>query len=93
MFDSKKFASNSSKGCVLEVDLKHPNELCELHNNCNLVPDKIEIKEKMLSKYQQLIASFHNIPISNVKKLVPNVFDKDKYVFHYENFQLYLRLG
>ena len=47
----------------------------------------------MFSKYQQLIANFHNIPIGNVKKLVPNFFDKEKYVLHYENFQLYLRLG
>ena len=53
----------------------------------------MEIKEKMLSKYQQLIANFHNILIGNVKKLVPDFFDKEKYVLHYENFQLYLRLG
>ena len=39
----------------------------------------------MLCKYQILIADFHNIPIGNVKKLVPNFFDKEKYVLHYEN--------
>ena len=33
------------------------------------------------------------IPIGNFKKLVPNFFDKEKYVIHYENLQLYLRLG
>ena len=27
------------------------------------------------------------------KKLVPNLFDKEQYVIHYENIQLYLRLG
>ena len=26
-FDSNKHTSNSSKGCVLEVDLEYPNEL------------------------------------------------------------------
>ena len=36
---------------------------------------------------------FHNISIGNVKKLVHNFFDKEKYVLHYENMQLYLRLG
>ena len=30
----------------------------------------------MLSDYQLKIADLHNIPIGNVKKLVPNVFDK-----------------
>ena len=40
-----------------------------------------------------MIANFHNIYISNVKKLVPNFFDKEKYVLRYGNFQLYLRPG
>ena len=31
--------------------------------------------------------------IGNVKKLVANFFDKEKYVLHYENLQLFLRLG
>ena len=51
------------------------------------------MKRKMLSNYQLKIADLYNIPIGNVKKLVPNVFDKEKYVLHYENLQLYLRLG
>ena len=29
----------------------------------------------------------------NVKKLVPNFFDKEKYLLHYKNLQFYLRLG
>ena len=33
------------------------------------------------------------IPIGNFKNLVPNFFDREKYVIHYENLQLYLRLG
>ena len=47
----------------------------------------------MLSKHQLMIADFYNIPIGNVKKLVLNFFDKERYVLHYENLQLYLRLG
>ena len=30
----------------------------------------------MLSSYQLKIADFYNIPIANVKKIVPNFFDK-----------------
>ena len=45
-FDLNKYFSNSSKGCVLEVDLEYLKELRELHNNYPLAPDKIEIKEK-----------------------------------------------
>ena len=47
----------------------------------------------MLSSYQFNIADFHNIPIGTVKKLLPNIFDKERYVLHYENSQFYLRLG
>ena len=32
------------------------------------------------------------IPIGTVKKLVPNFFDKEKYVVHHENLQIYLRM-
>ena len=92
-FDSNRYSRNSSKGCVLEVDLKYPKELHELHNDYHLAPDKIEIKKEMLSNYQLKIVDFCNIPIGNVKKLVPNFYDKEKYVLHYDNWQLYLRLG
>ena len=44
-FDSNKYSSNSSKGCVLEVDLEYSNELCELHDYL-LAPEKIKSKKK-----------------------------------------------
>ena len=77
-FDLNKYTSSNSKGCVLEVDLEYPKELRKLHNNYPLAPYKIEIKREM-SKYQLLIADFLNICIGNVKKLVPNFFDKEKH--------------
>ena len=81
------------KRCILEVGLEYPKELRQLHNDYLLAPDKIEIKREMLFEYQLKIADLCNIPIGNVKKLVPNFFDKEKYLIHYENLQLYLRLG
>ena len=47
----------------------------------------------MLSDYQLKVADLYNIPIGNVKELLPKFFDKEKYVIHYEDFQHYLRLG
>ena len=47
----------------------------------------------MLSDYQLKIADHYKIHIGNVKKLVPNFSDKEKYVIHYKNLKLYLRLG
>ena len=68
----------------LEVDLEYPKELHQLHNDYPLAPDKIEIKEEMLSNYQLHIGHFYNIPIGNVNKLVPNFFVKEKYVLNCE---------
>ena len=56
-----------------------------------VAPDKIEIK-KEISNCQIKIADFYKVPIGNVKKLVSNFLDKEKYGLHYENLQIYLRL-
>ena len=92
-FDFNKYTSNRWKGCVLEVDFENPKELCELHNDYPLAPDKLKIESEMLSDYQLKTANLYNIPIGNVQKLVRNFVDKEKYMAHYENLQLYLRLG
>ena len=47
----------------------------------------------MLSNYQLQVADLYNILIDNVKKLLPNFLDKEKYVIHYENLKMYLRFG
>ena len=91
-FDLNKYTSNRSKGCVLEVTLEYPKELRELHHDYPFAPDKIEIEREMLSKYQLKVADFNNIPVGNVKKLVPKFFDKEKYVLHYQKLQLHMRL-
>ena len=75
------------------VDLEYPKQLQELHNDYPLAADKIEIKRQILSHYQLKIADLYNIPVWTVKKLVPNFYDKERYVIHYEKLKLYLRLG
>ena len=39
MFNLNKYTSNSSKVCIIEVDLEYPKELRELHNDYPLAPD------------------------------------------------------
>ena len=79
-FDLNKYTSNSYRGCVVEADLEYPKELRELHNDYPLVPYKIEIKREMLPDDQLKITDHYKIPIGNVKKLMSNIFDKEKYV-------------
>ena len=47
----------------------------------------------MLLEYQLKITDDYNVSVGNVEKLVLSFFDKEKYVIHYENLKLYLRLG
>ena len=91
-FDLNKYTKNSSIGCALEFDLEYQKELRELHNDSPLAPDKIEIRREILSDYQLKIVDLYSIPTGNVKRLVSKLFDKEKYVIHYEDLQLYLTL-
>ena len=47
----------------------------------------------MLSRYCKNIADRYKIKVGDVKKLIPNLGNKTKYVLHYKNLQLYLSLG
>ena len=78
----------------LEVDLEYLDELHELHNDYSLAPEKLAISSDMLSKYCKEIAGKYKIKVDDVKKLIPNLGNKTKYVvLHYRNLQLYLSLG
>ena len=80
-------------GYILEVDLKYPDELHELHNNYPLAPEKLTVTNDMLLKYCKKIADKYEIKVGDVKKLMPNLGNKNKYVLHFKNLQLYLSLG
>ena len=85
--------SNSSTGYILEVDLEYPQELHDIHNDYPLAPEKINIPKEWLSDYCLKIANAHNITTGAVKKLVPNLMNKNDYVIHYRNLQQCLELG
>ena len=85
--------SKSPIGYFLEVDLEYPDKLHELHNDYPLAPEKLAVSSDMLSKYCKKIADKYEIKVGDVKKLIPNLSNKTKYVLHYRNLQLYLSLG
>ena len=82
----------SDVGYFLEVDLEYSNELHELHNDYPLPPEKLAVSNDMLSIYCKNIADEYDIKVGDVKKLIPNLNNKTKYVLHYRNLQLYLSL-
>ena len=84
---------NSDAGYILEVDLKYPKELHELHNDYRLAPEKLTVTNDILSNYCKNIADKYDIKVGDMKKSIPNLGNKTKYVVHYRNLQLYLSLG
>ena len=91
--DLAKYKEDSEKGLILEVDLEYPEELHDLHNDYPLGPEKVKLTNDMLSDYYKNISEKYNISTGLVSKLIPTLGNKEKYVLHYRNLQLYTDLG
>ena len=91
--DLTKYKEDSKKGIILEVDLEYPKELHNLHNDYPLGPEKVKVNKDMLSEYSKRIADKFNISTGLVHKLIPSLSNKEKYVLHHRNLQLYTDLG
>ena len=55
-FNVIKINEKSYIGYILEVDLKHPKELHELHNDYPLAPEKLAVSSDILSTYCKNVA-------------------------------------
>ena len=64
-----------------------------MHNDYPVCPEKVKVLNDMLSGYCKKIAEKYKISIGLVSKLIPTLRDKNEYVLHYCNLQLYLDLG
>ena len=64
-----------------------------MHNDYPLAPEKLAVSSDTLSKYCKQIADKYKMKVGVVKKLIPNLGTKAKYVLYYKNLQLYLSLG
>lgn len=80
-------------GYIFEVDMEYPKELHDGHNDYPLAPESFKIEQDMLSPYQKELLTRLGMKEGYYTKLMPNLFDKEKYVLHYRNLQLYLSLG
>ena len=86
-------SNNSLHGYFLEADLEYPENLDDLHKDYSLAPEKIKIKDEMLSPYCLEIKNKHDIKSEGINKLAPNLTTKKNYVVHYRNLKYYLSQG
>jgi hypothetical protein len=100
-FDVMSIPENGNTGFILEVSLHYPKHLHDSHNCLPLAPVRQSISNEDLSPYaKDLLRKLHGLseedPLPNrgkVEKLLTTLEDKDRYVLHYRNLQLYLHLG
>ena len=85
-------------GCYKTFQIRHSgkvgwlsNDYTIRHNDYPLAPEKIAVTNDMLSKYCKSIADKYEIKVGDVKKLIPNLDHKNKYVPHYKNLQFIFR--
>ena len=69
-------------GYILEVDLDYPEKLHELHNDYPLAPEKLTVKQDMLSKTAiEILEETHSTKFHECEKLTPNLIDKKIILF------------
>lgn len=98
-FDITKISVEGQTGYSLEVDSEYPSKLHDSHNCYPLAPEHKAVHNEDLSPYsQELWEELHATDGLNCKKrsktskLIPTLNDKQNYVLHYRNLQLYVSL-
>jgi hypothetical protein len=92
-FDVQTIADDSDEGYILEVDLDYPHELHNLHNDLPLAPQSRIVSKVEHSPYTKSLAEKLKIKGQPCRKLVSDLHPKSRYILHYRNLKLYLRLG
>ena len=90
----KRLKPKGEVGCIIQCSLEYPVTLHDYHSDYPLAPLKKSIPYGMLSPVARKICDKHKLKrTTNVEKLLATVEDKDFYILHYRNLQLYVSLG
>ena len=87
-------AADGPMGCIVQCRLVYPMALHDIHADYPLAPVKKSISYSSLSITAKQICDKHNLKKStNTEKLLATFEDRDNYILHYRNLQLYISLG
>ena len=91
--DVTSLSDTADEGYIFEVDLDYPPEIHDEHSDYPLAPETKAIPREKLSPMSQKLIEKLDIKGKPQPKLMTTLEDKSKYVLHYVNLKLYLRLG
>ena len=77
----------------IEWDLEKPKTLYVLHNDCPLAPGKLIVQDDWLSPFCKNLKEKFDLASDKTTKLLPTLFNKEKYVLHTRNLNAYKDLG
>ena len=84
---------SSDVGYILEVDLEIPKNLHDYFNEYVPAPEHLSVSEDMLSSFSRDCLKKLNLKHTSGTKLIPNLYNKEKYVVHHKALQCYVQLG
>ena len=87
------FKNKEGIGYFIECDLEYPKELHYLHNDYPLAPEKLIVQDDWLSPFFKTLKEIFGLASDKISKLIPTLFNKEKYVLHIRNLSFYKELG
>ena len=73
--------------------IEYPENLHCLHNDFPLAVQQLVVRDDQLSNHSKFIKEKLGLKSENTKKLVPNLYNKERYTLHYRNLKFYLSQG
>ena len=83
----------SHTGYILDVDLEYPTAIHNATREYPLAPESVNVSLFEPSPFLIGLHEVYNLRPTELKKLVPNLHDKDNYIVYHRNLDFYVAMG